>query len=155
MKCGMKVAGQEQFSGDFEKNKLNLFIQRGDKFIFYFGSFSAFVAGAAMPSMALLFGDMTDSFNPQTADEDPLAEIRRIAILFAVIGFAAWLMSYIFFAAFLNVAAKTSAQFKTHYLASILKQEFEFFDTSNPQELPSKMSSDCLAIQSALSEKLG
>ena len=35
-----------------------------DKFTFFFAGFSAFVAGSAMPSMALLFGDLTDTFDP-------------------------------------------------------------------------------------------
>lgn len=92
-----------------------------DSALFYLGGVAAFVAGAAMPSMALLFGDLTDTFNPANTEADPLDEIARIAIIFLVIGLGAWLLSYIFFAFFLTIAAKTAAQFKVHYLSSILK----------------------------------
>jgi hypothetical protein len=77
-----------------------------DSVIFFFGGLAAFIAGAAMPSMALLFGDLTDTFNPESGLSDPLGEIGRISLIFLLLGVGVWLFSYIYFAFYLTIAAK-------------------------------------------------
>ena len=43
---------------------------------------------------------------------------------------------------------------KNHYLnPTILRQEIAWFDTADPQQLPSRLSRECLAIQTASGEK--
>ena len=53
--------------------KLLKFASGGDKLLMVLGCFAAFANGAAFPLFSLIFGEMTDSFGPDSTDDDVIA----------------------------------------------------------------------------------
>ena len=64
-----------------------------------------------------------------------------------------WVLSFIFFSFWSNIAEKVGYEYKYRYLHAVLKQEAAWYDEKDSQELPSKISSECASIQKATGEK--
>ena len=76
-----------------------------------------------------------------------------LSLIFLLLGVGIYIVSHIFFTFWVIVSENVGYNFRTHYLEAILNQETAWFDTSNPQELSSKLSAQCASIQKATGEK--
>lgn len=115
------------------------------------GTICACAMGTALPSFALLWGNMTNSFG----DSSQMVEVSRgVMFNFIEIGvgtvFAGWGM----FACWMITGERQGIACRKEYLRSLLRQEIGWFDTINQSELSTKFATDSFAFQEAIGEKV-
>ena len=76
--------------------------------------------------------DLTIDFDIETAME-------TAAIRFAIIGFGAWVASYIYVALLLLTAERQTRRMREAFFRSIMRQEMAWFDTNDSGELATRM----------------
>ena len=137
---------QEEKPKTVPLSELFRYRSKSDKVLFGVGLFASVLTGLAMPSFVILLGEVTNSFDPTSSASDTLEEIEFISMIFAIVSVAIWVITYVYFAFFAIISENTGFEFRSHYLHAILKQEIEWFDSQNPQELPSRISKECMSI---------
>ena len=130
------------------------FASSHDLVLLWIGIIASILTGFAQPAFVLLAGPLLDSFNPlDQGSSDALAKIKQISLIWALLGVGIFIVCYIYFAFLAIVSESVGLQFRVNYLRAILRQEISWFDTADPQQLPSRLSRECLAIQTASGEK--
>ena len=121
-----------------------------DRCLVIIGSIAALLQGLSIPSIALLFGMMTDSFQDGSTAFD---DIRKLSLMYFFVALVIFFLSYVYFTFWIIISQNIGAQYRQAYLKGILKQDIKWFDTNDPLELPSKLSKDCVTIQNGVGEK--
>ena len=87
-----------------------------------------------MPASIFLFGSVIDSFQiDQPSDiNKTINTIKRIALIFTIIGTAIWVTSYFYFSFLLIFAQRVTRRVRIAYLKAILEQDIAWFDSINP-----------------------
>ena len=79
-----------------------------DKALVTIGGIAAVLQGLAMPTMVIMFGEMTNSFDPGKSSDDTLGmffaplnlnldDIKFLALVFALLGIGVYILSHVFF----------------------------------------------------------
>lgn len=139
-----------------------------DKLLIVFGLISAAASGLSWPGLALVFGEMLDSFLcfavvpltnvttnvtaevacilqngsstcPSTGIVDIQAGITDAAIRFAIIGFGAWITMYLYVMLLIWAAERQTRRMREEFFRAIMRQEIGWFDTSDPGELATRL----------------
>lgn len=124
------------------------------------GLISAAASGLGWPGMALVFGQITDSFlcydviSNTTSNSTALPcflasveatscgngtaiqdDITTAAIRFAIIGFGMWVTFYLYVSLLICTAERQTRRMREKFFRAIMRQEIGWFDTSSPGEL--------------------
>ena len=102
-----------------------------EKVLLFFGIF-----GALLPSMALIMGDVTNTFDPDNTRDEILDTMGTLAWRITLVGVALWIFGYFYFGFWQHLAENASYDLRGRYLAAILKQEVAFFELINVEQLP-------------------
>ncbi|KAL3698915.1 hypothetical protein R1sor_012991 [Riccia sorocarpa] len=138
-------------------HKLYSFSDPFDWLLMSLGTVGACAHGSAIPVFFIFFGKLIDAFGANYARPDLMAaQVRKYSLYFVVLGavvlFAAWAEV----ACWMWTGERQSAKMRTKYLKAMLDQEVGFFDTEvTTGEIVSRISSDCILVQEAISEKAG
>ena len=100
-----------------------------------------------------LLVSITLKFDLNSANTYFIDDIEFISQIFLYLGIIVWIFTYIFFGFSSVVSEKIGFNFRYKYLEAVLQKDTKWFDESNSQELPTKISSDCQSIQRATGEK--
>ncbi|KAL4426347.1 hypothetical protein ABPG74_006285 [Tetrahymena malaccensis] len=154
-----KQQSQNEAPKKKEKSHLPLtalfrFASRQDWTMMIIGSIAALLNGLSYPSFSLIFGQMIDSFGPTSTGDDLVKAAGTQCIYFAIIGVVSFLLSWIQLGCWMITGERQSIQFRKHYFKAIINQEIGWFDQVNPNELSSKIASECTHIQEAIGEKV-
>ncbi|KAL2641262.1 hypothetical protein R1flu_008849 [Riccia fluitans] len=137
--------------------KLYSFSDPFDWLLILLGTTGACTHGSAIPVFFVFFGKLIDAFGANYARPDLMAaEVRKYSLYFVILGavvlFAAWAEV----ACWMWTGERQSAKLRSKYLRAMLSQEVGFFDTDvTTGEIVSRISSDCILVQEAISEKAG
>jgi ABC-type multidrug transport system fused ATPase/permease subunit len=112
----------------------------------YIGWVFAVLAGLGMPSFVFLMGNILDSFSPNSVPDDMINTIKRLSWILCCIGVYIFITTYIYYYNLLAFSEKVTLKTRVAYLKSILKQDSEWFDLTNPAELSSRIGKETLAI---------
>jgi len=104
------------------------------------------VSGAILPTFMWLFGDVFDAFGPDNDPEKARDEIRKIFLIYALLGLALLITATLQHALLASASAQIASRIKQKYLAAILKQESGWFDMIQYTELSSRLSKECASI---------
>ena len=74
--------------------------------------------------------------------------------MFLAVGGALWVASYFVYAFWGVVATNVGFYYRREYMKAILRQEAAWFESFDILELPSKVTKECLNIETASGEKL-
>ncbi|CAL0311170.1 unnamed protein product [Lupinus luteus] len=129
--------------------RLFSFADSSDIVLMIVGSIGAIGNGMGMPIMALLFGQVINSFgNNQSTNSNVVSDVSKICLKYVYLGIG------IGVAAFLR--ERQAARIRGLYLKTILRQDISFFDMeTNTGEVIGRMSGDTVLIQEAMGEKVG
>jgi len=129
------------------------------------GFASAIGAGAALPLMTLVFGELINIFNDWGrvgADGAPLrpaADFRRAidanALWFVYLFVGKFVCVYLHTTCFTVAATRMTRGLRLAYVRSILRQEIAYFDTCTPGSVATRISTNANLIQTGLGEKVG
>lgn len=115
------------------------------------GTICACAMGTALPSFALLWGNMTNSFG----DNDKMVGTsREVMFNFIEIGVGAIFAGWGMFGCWMMTGERQGIACRKQYLKSLLGQEIGWFDTINQSELSTKFATDSFAFQEAIGEKV-
>lgn len=115
------------------------------------GTICACGTGVLFPVFSLILGGLLDDFN----GGDILAAGDKYSKIFAYLMAACFVCGFGQVAFFTIMSERMTLRIRKLYLASILRQEISWFDTSNPGELSSKIAENTVIIREGLGEKLG
>ena len=132
---------------------LTTFADRGDKTLIALGYTTAIVTGLGLPSFVFIFGDIINSFGPNS--KNVVDAMRPIAIQMTAIGLFIWVTTYLYFTFLVIMSERVGRKTRVAYLRAILQQDISWFDENNATELPSRVTRECATITKALGEKMG
>lgn len=63
----------------------------------FLGTMGAIIAGAFIPSISLVMGEVTNTFDPNNTKDEILDTMARIAITIGILGAILWVFGYIYY----------------------------------------------------------
>ncbi|OCK82170.1 ABC transporter-like protein [Lepidopterella palustris CBS 459.81] len=130
-----------------------------DLVIIAISSFCSIAAGALLPLMTVIFGQLAGTFQGLflgTLDRDAFnSELRRYSLYFIYLGIGEFVFTYIFTLGFIYTGEHMSGKIREKYLAAILRQNIGFFDKLGAGEITTRITSDSNLVQEGMSEKVG
>ncbi|KAF0917811.1 hypothetical protein E2562_021483 [Oryza meyeriana var. granulata] len=131
------------------------YADRLDVLLIVVGTVGALGNGISEPLMTILFGNAMNSFGESTSDSI-LRSVTKVVLNFIYLGIGTSVASFLQVSCWTMAGERQSARIRSLYLKAVLRQDIAFFDTEiTTGEAVSRMSSDTLLIQGALSEKAG
>jgi ATP-binding cassette subfamily B (MDR/TAP) protein 1 len=116
-------------------------------------------AGAALPLMTVIFGNLAGDFNGYFEGLTSHAEfehtITHMVLYFVYIGIAEFVTIYISTVGFIYTGEHMSGKIRTHYLEACMRQNIGFFDKLGSGEITTRITADTNLVQDGISEKVG
>lgn len=125
------------------------------KIMLAFGTMIAFACGLFMPSIALIFGAITATYDPKNTPEQVSEKMTETIKLVAIAAFIIWLLGYIYYSFMQSVAERVTMQMRSMYLRALLKQEVAFFERNNVESMPFDVGHYFSLIHVGLGESFG
>lgn len=163
-----KSSGQNGKQQDSEKSKeegkpstvpfhkLFSFADSTDMLLMITGTIGAAGNGICMPLMAILFGDLIDSFGQNQNNKDVVDIVSKVSLKFVYLAVGAGIAAFFQVACWMVTGERQAARIRSLYLKTILRQDVAFFDKeTNTGEVIGRMSGDTVLIQDAMGEKVG
>jgi hypothetical protein len=66
--------------------------------LIFFGTVGAIIAGAIVPAIAIVMGEITDAFNPSNSTASVNKTMSDISLYVTLIGIGLWIFGYVYFA---------------------------------------------------------
>jgi ATP-binding cassette subfamily B (MDR/TAP) protein 1 len=153
-----------------------------DKLVILIGLISAAASGFGWPALALVFGELLDTFlsfdvstvstNGTTNSSAKMPcnfpsnsnmsysgnfheDIKTASIRFAITGAGVWLATYLYVTLLIWTAERQTRRMREEFFHSIMRQEIGWFDTSDPGELATRMTEDLNKVYGGIGDKLG
>ncbi|CAM6016899.1 unnamed protein product [Sphagnum balticum] len=137
--------------------KLFSFADGYDFLLMFLGATGACVHGVAIPIFFVFFGKLINAFGQYYADPEKMsAEVAKNALYFLYLAIVVLISAWLEVACWMQTGERQSARMRISYLQAMLSQDVGFFDTDcTTGEIVSRISSDTLLVQDAISEKAG
>ncbi|ORX89508.1 ste6-like protein [Basidiobolus meristosporus CBS 931.73] len=140
------------------------FATKLDLFLMVVGFVAAIVAGAGMPLMTVIFGQMINIFkvfNVKAAEgyispEDIStfrSEINKYALYYVYLSIGIFVTTYAYMSTWVYAGERQTRKIRESYLAAVLRQEIAWFDKLGAGEITTRITSDTHLIQDGISEK--
>ena len=97
------------------------YVTMKEKVLIGVGTFSAFACGALLPSMSLIMGGITNTFDPDNSEDQILETMGTLAWRITLVGVACWIFGYMYYAFWQHLAENISYDLRSRYLHAILK----------------------------------
>jgi ABC-type multidrug transport system fused ATPase/permease subunit len=134
------------------------FASRSDKLLMAFGAFAAIGAGASLPLMTIVFGDLSDSlgrYQFKLISDSELQQVFNEKVLYFVyIGIGIAVCTYAYVGTFTYTAENCTNQLRKSYLESVLRQDITFFDHEGGGSVSTRMITDTQLVQDGTGEKV-
>ncbi|KAI3337360.1 ABC transporter [Xylariaceae sp. AK1471] len=131
---------------------------RNDLIIIFISTLSAIAAGAALPLMTVLFGNLQGSFqgyfNGQVSKEHFVSQMNSLVLNFVYLAIGEFITVYIATVGFIYTGEHVSAKIREHYLESCMRQNIGFFDKMGAGEVTTRITADTNLVQEGISEKI-
>ena len=115
---------------------------------------SAFCAGLGYPSLAIVLGSITNSFDPnsESSIKNTMLDLLKNIL---IVAFCLWLLGYLYYALFQQLAERIAYDLRGKYLRALLKQEVGFFEKNNVESMPSDIGQYFQTISTGIGESYG
>jgi ATP-binding cassette subfamily B (MDR/TAP) protein 1 len=116
-------------------------------------------AGAVLPLMTIIFGQLTGTFQKfflGQGDRDEFnSELSHFTLYFVYLAIGEWVTVYISTVGFIYTGEHITQKIREQYLDAILRQNIAFFDKLGAGEITTRITSDTNLVQDGISEKVG
>jgi ATP-binding cassette, subfamily B (MDR/TAP), member 1 len=131
-----------------------------DKVFIAIACITAIGAGAVLPLMTVVFGNLSGNFSSfAQGDLDVLrsfnSTLNRYVLYFVYLAIGEFFLVYISTVLFIYTGEHITAKVREQYLRAILRQNIGFFDKLGAGEVVTRITADTNLIQEAISEKVG
>ena len=134
------------------------FATRNDWIIIVISGVCAIAAGAALPLMTVVFGQLAGQFQDFFLGVSSRAQfentITHMVLYFVYIGIAEFIAIYISTVGFIYTGEHVSGKIRAKYLEAILRQNIGFFDKLGSGEITTRITADTNLVQDGISEKV-
>lgn len=135
------------------------YASRQDLLIMAVSAVCAIAAGAALPLMTVITGNLQGTFQGyflgRVSYDGFLDEMSHLVLYFVYLAIAEFCCNYISTVGFIYTGEHISAKIREHYLESCMKQNIGFFDKLGAGEVTTRITADTNLIQEGISEKVG
>ena len=102
------------------------------------GTTGAVLAGAILPSISLVMGNVAAAFTNGSSTSGPalLNTMGTIASIVMMIAMALFLFSYIFFAFWQHLAENITLDLRKRYISALMRQEIGYFEVNKVEQIP-------------------
>mgnify|MGYP000022702068 CR=1 FL=1 len=112
-----------------------------DKLLLFIGSISAIAAGAILPSVSLIMGNVANAFtggggSSGSSGGDIISNMSYIASYVILIAMSLFIFSYLFFAFWQHLAENIVTDLRRRYIFALMRQEIAYFEKNKVEELP-------------------
>ncbi|CAJ2499773.1 Uu.00g026260.m01.CDS01 [Anthostomella pinea] len=119
----------------------------------------AIAAGAALPLLSILFGQLATSFSRVAAEQITYSEFEKLLVqnvlYYVYVGIAEFFTIYIATVGFIYAGARITLKIREQYLRAILRQNMAYFDNLGAGEITTRITADTNLIQDGISQKVG
>ncbi|KAJ7973147.1 ABC transporter B family protein [Quillaja saponaria] len=137
-------------------HKLFSFADSIDVILIIFGTIGAIGNGVGLPLMALLLGELINSFGNNQNNSDVVDAVSKVSLKFVYLAVGTGVAAFLQVACWMVTGERQAARIRGLYLKTILRQDVAFFDNeTNTGEVIGRMSGDTVRIQEAMGEKVG
>ncbi|KAF8861956.1 putative Leptomycin B resistance protein pmd1 [Acephala macrosclerotiorum] len=130
-----------------------------DILIMVVSAICSIAAGAALPLMTVVFGNLAGEFNSYFEGTTSHASfehtITHMVLYFIYIGIAEFITIYISTVGFIYTGEHISGKIRGHYLEACMRQNIGFFDKLGSGEITTRITADTNLVQDGISEKVG
>ncbi|KIV76851.1 hypothetical protein PV11_08706 [Exophiala sideris] len=138
--------------------KLYRYATKWDKVFIVIASIAAIGAGAVMPLMTVIFGNLSGSFSSLvlgTIATDFNSILVKYVLYFIYLAIGEFFLVYISTVLFIYTGEHITSKVREQYLRAILRQNIGFFDKLGAGEVTTRITADTNLVQEAISEKVG
>ncbi len=130
-----------------------------DRICIAIAALTAVAAGAVMPLMTIIFGNLTGTFQAQmlgtVSGSSFVSTLNRYVLYFVYLAIGEFFLAYFSTVLFIYTGEHVTSKIREQYLTSLLRQNIGFFDRVGAGEITTRITSDTYLVQEAISEKVG
>lgn len=107
------------------------YLTTNDKILLGAGTAAAILAGAILPSISLVMGNVAVAFSggsSSSSNVNILSQMSLIASIVMLIALALFVFSYMFFAFWQHLAENITTDLRKRYIAALMHQEIAYFE---------------------------
>ncbi|TGO62793.1 hypothetical protein BCON_0017g00340 [Botryotinia convoluta] len=135
------------------------FSTTNDIIIMVISAICSIAAGAALPLMTVIFGQLAGTFADYFAGRSTKADfdhtINHMVLYFIYLAIAEFTTIYISTVGFIYVGEHISGKIRAQYLAACLRMNIGFYDKLGSGEITTRITADTNLVQDGISEKVG
>ncbi|ESZ90236.1 ABC multidrug transporter Mdr1 [Sclerotinia borealis F-4128] len=135
------------------------FSTTNDILIMVVSAICSIAAGAALPLMTVIFGQLAGTFADYFAGSTSKADfdhtINHMVLYFIYLAIAEFITIYISTVGFIYVGEHISGKIRAQYLAACLRMNIGFYDKLGSGEITTRITADTNLVQDGISEKVG
>ncbi|KAM0719393.1 hypothetical protein Q7P37_005298 [Cladosporium fusiforme] len=140
--------------------RLYRYATTNDLIIIIISAISAVIAGAVLPLMTIVFGELTGNIgNFSSGTGGDLSSfsntVDHLTIYFIYLAIGEFVTIYISTVGFIYAGEHMSAKIREEYLAGIMRQNIAYFDARGAGEITTRITADTNLVQDGISEKVG
>lgn len=139
--------------------ELYRYATRTDYVIIAVSALCAIAAGAALPLMTVVFGNLAGTFQGLTLGNFNHSSfqhtVTHLVLYLIYIAIAEFVTIYISTVGFIYTGEHISGKIREEYLAACLRQNIGFFDKLGAGEITTRITADTNLVQDGMSEKVG
>lgn len=132
---------------------------KNDYWIILVSAICAIAAGAVMPLMTIIFGNLAGTFqglfNGTVEHSKFQGQINHMVLYFVYLGVGEFVTIYVSTVGFIYAGEHIAGKIRQQYLASILRQNIGYFDRLGSGEITTRITADTNLVQDGISEKVG
>lgn len=139
--------------------KLYRYATRTDLSIIIVSAICSVTAGALLPLMTVIFGQLSGVFQrlfQGRIDQSQFhSDLKKYALYLIYLAIGEFITVYVSTVGWIHTGERISGRFRESYLAAILRQNVGFFDTVGAGEITTRITADANLVQDGISEKVG
>ncbi|KAI8962444.1 P-loop containing nucleoside triphosphate hydrolase protein [Daldinia sp. FL1419] len=132
---------------------------RQDIILMAISAIMAIGAGAALPLMTVVFGNLQNTFQgyfyKTVSYDDYMDQMTTLVLYFVYLAIGEFVTVYIATVGFIYTGECITTRIRAHYLESSLKQNIAYYDKIGAGEVTTRITADTNLIQEGISEKVG
>eukprot|EP00124_Ichthyophonus_hoferi_P005539 Ihof_evm2s830 gene=Ihof_evmTU2s830 len=118
------------------------------------GCVSAILHGAILPMFDILFGKMIDAFGPENNIDGLRSRISELTMIILLLGVGSFITSYLQVHLLMTTAQSQGRRMRMLYLRSLMAQDMEWYDQTNPAELTARVSGDVGKVEDGMGDRV-
>ena len=119
------------------------------------GTAAAVLAGAILPSISLVMGNVAVAFSGgSTSGASITSQMSVIASIVMLIALSLFIFSYMFFAFWQHLAENITTDLRKRYIAALMHQEIGYFEVNKVEQIPAQIAEIFDTVQASIGEKI-